>query len=105
MKSAPSFTRAVGCARYSHLNIDPMPKGPPQALQRDDRRFASIPTEKALVCAGEARRHMSVPSHRGNIDLEQALAEAREQYAARRPESARIHREARKVLPGGNTRS
>jgi glutamate-1-semialdehyde 2,1-aminomutase len=40
-----------------------------------------------------------------NIDLDAALAEAREQYAAARPRSARIHQGARAVLPGGNTRS
>ena len=40
-----------------------------------------------------------------NSDLDSALAEARERYAAARPESARIHRRARAVLPGGNTRS
>src|SRR5262245_66478536 len=40
-----------------------------------------------------------------NSDLDSALAEARERYAAARPESDRIHRQARAVLPGGNTRS
>jgi glutamate-1-semialdehyde 2,1-aminomutase len=40
-----------------------------------------------------------------NSDLESALAEARERYTAARPESERIHRTARAVLPGGNTRS
>jgi glutamate-1-semialdehyde 2,1-aminomutase len=40
-----------------------------------------------------------------NSDLEMALAEARELYAAARPASARIHEKARGVLPGGNTRS
>jgi glutamate-1-semialdehyde 2,1-aminomutase len=40
-----------------------------------------------------------------NSDLDTALAEAREHYAAGRPESARIHLHARRVLPGGNTRS
>jgi glutamate-1-semialdehyde 2,1-aminomutase len=40
-----------------------------------------------------------------NSDLDSALAEARERYAAARPESDRIHRRARTVLPGGNTRS
>ena len=40
-----------------------------------------------------------------NSDLDVALAEAREQYAAARPASARIHLRARGVLPGGNTRS
>jgi glutamate-1-semialdehyde 2,1-aminomutase len=40
-----------------------------------------------------------------NSDLDAALAEARERYAAARPESARIHHNARVVLPGGNTRS
>src|SRR6185312_14755431 len=40
-----------------------------------------------------------------NSDLESALAEARERYRAARPESERIHRTARAVLPGGNTRS
>ena len=40
-----------------------------------------------------------------NSDLDSALAEARERYSASRPESERIHRAARAVLPGGNTRS
>src|SRR5262247_3286707 len=40
-----------------------------------------------------------------NSDLDSALAEARERYAAARPQSDRIHRQARTVLPGGNTRS
>jgi len=40
-----------------------------------------------------------------NSDLDTALAEARQQYAAARPASARIHLRARGVLPGGNTRS
>ena len=40
-----------------------------------------------------------------NSDLDVALAEAREQYAAVRPASAQIHQRARSVLPGGNTRS
>src|SRR5215470_14315837 len=40
-----------------------------------------------------------------NSSLAEALAEARELYAAARPESARIHQRAREVLPGGNTRS
>jgi glutamate-1-semialdehyde 2,1-aminomutase len=40
-----------------------------------------------------------------NSSLEAALADARERYAAARPQSARIHQRARGVLPGGNTRS
>jgi glutamate-1-semialdehyde 2,1-aminomutase len=40
-----------------------------------------------------------------NSDLETALTEARKLYAAARPRSAKIHEEARAVLPGGNTRS
>ncbi|MDO9706936.1 aspartate aminotransferase family protein [Paracraurococcus lichenis] len=40
-----------------------------------------------------------------NSDLEAALAEAREAYAAKRPKSAAIHAEARAVMPGGNTRT
>ena len=40
-----------------------------------------------------------------NSDLDTALAEARETYAARRPRSAAIHASAREVMPGGNTRS
>ena len=40
-----------------------------------------------------------------NSDLQAVLAEARQLYAAARPESARIHLLARSVLPGGNTRS
>jgi glutamate-1-semialdehyde 2,1-aminomutase len=47
---------------------------------------------------------MTLARHR-NSDLESALAEARERYIGQRPESARIHRRARTVLPGGNTRS
>jgi len=48
---------------------------------------------------------MPLESRQRNSDLDAALAEAREQYAATRPESARIHAGARQVLPGGNTRS
>jgi glutamate-1-semialdehyde 2,1-aminomutase len=48
---------------------------------------------------------MSRQSRQRNSDLDVALAEARERYAASRPESARIHARARQVLPGGNTRS
>jgi len=40
-----------------------------------------------------------------NSDLEAALAEAHEAYAARRPRSAAIHAQAREVMPGGNTRT
>src|ERR1043165_6670035 len=40
-----------------------------------------------------------------NSNLTEALMEAKELYAAARPESARIHLRARGVLPGGNTRS
>src|SRR5688572_20681339 len=51
------------------------------------------------------RKHCMAVSRQRNSDLDAALAEAREHYAAARPESARIHRRAREVLPGGNTRS
>src|SRR5262245_47011256 len=51
------------------------------------------------------RTHRMALSRQRNSDLDAALAEAREHYAAARPESARIHRRAREVLPGGNTRS
>ena len=44
-------------------------------------------------------------AHGRNSDLDAALAEAREAYAAARPESAAIHARAREVMPGGNTRS
>jgi len=40
-----------------------------------------------------------------NSDLEAALAEARENYARARPNSATAHEAARAVMPGGNTRS
>lgn len=40
-----------------------------------------------------------------NSDLDAALAEAHEAYAARRPRSAEIHSRAREVMPGGNTRT
>src|SRR5262245_66093018 len=48
---------------------------------------------------------MPLHSQHRNSDLDAALADAREQYAASRPQSARIHARAREVLPGGNTRS
>src|SRR3954467_7923881 len=34
-----------------------------------------------------------------------AVAEARRDFAARNPQSARLHEEARRVLPGGHTRT
>jgi glutamate-1-semialdehyde 2,1-aminomutase len=40
-----------------------------------------------------------------NADLDGALAEARETYTRRRPESLARHVEATAVMPGGNTRS
>jgi glutamate-1-semialdehyde 2,1-aminomutase len=40
-----------------------------------------------------------------NAELTDALEEARETYARRRPASAAHHREAAEVMPGGNTRS
>lgn len=40
-----------------------------------------------------------------NSDLEAALAEARENYARLRPKSATAHETARRVMPGGNTRT
>jgi glutamate-1-semialdehyde 2,1-aminomutase len=44
------------------------------------------------------------PPHR-NSDLESALLEARATYAAARPKSAERHEAARRVMPGGNTRT
>ncbi|MGD9703317.1 MAG: aspartate aminotransferase family protein [Acidimicrobiia bacterium] len=38
-------------------------------------------------------------------DLDAAVAEAREAYAARRPGSLAAHRDAAEVMPGGNTRT
>jgi glutamate-1-semialdehyde 2,1-aminomutase len=40
-----------------------------------------------------------------NSDLDAALAEAQEAYAAKRPKSAAIHARAREIMPGGNTRT
>jgi glutamate-1-semialdehyde 2,1-aminomutase len=45
------------------------------------------------------------PTPLRNSDLDAALAEAHEAYAAARPKSAAIHERARQVMPGGNTRS
>ncbi len=45
------------------------------------------------------------PAAPRNSDLNHALAEARESYAATRPRSAEAHGRARAVMPGGNTRS
>src|SRR5262245_29998438 len=58
-------------------------------------RFAGSSTERAPDVSRGGR----------NSDLQAALSDARERYAAARPESARIHTRARAVLPGGNTRS
>lgn len=44
-------------------------------------------------------------SDRRNSDLAEAVADARERYAAARPKSAALHAAARDVLAGGNTRS
>jgi glutamate-1-semialdehyde 2,1-aminomutase len=46
-----------------------------------------------------------MPDTRVNTSSAAALAEAKERYAARRKESARLYEEACKSLPGGNTRS
>ncbi|WP_137177879.1 aspartate aminotransferase family protein [Roseomonas sp. AR75] len=43
--------------------------------------------------------------HGRNMTLDQALAEARETYARRRPESRARHLDAAEVMPGGNTRT
>lgn len=40
-----------------------------------------------------------------NSDLDTALADARQRYADARPESAALHAAARRVMPGGNTRT
>ncbi|WP_372624185.1 aspartate aminotransferase family protein [Falsiroseomonas sp.] len=48
---------------------------------------------------------MSTANAIRNADLEGALAEARETYTRRRPESLARHVEAAAVMPGGNTRS
>ncbi len=49
---------------------------------------------------------MSAPATlQRNSDVASAVAEARARYAAARPASAALHREALAVLPGGNTRS
>ena len=42
---------------------------------------------------------------RANATLDAVLAEARENYAARRPKSAAAHRGATEFMPGGNTRT
>ncbi len=42
---------------------------------------------------------------RANADLDQALAEARDQFARRRPKSKAAAAEAEAVMPGGNTRT
>ena len=40
-----------------------------------------------------------------NSDLDTAIAEAHDRYAAARPKSAALHAKAKAVMPGGNTRS
>jgi glutamate-1-semialdehyde 2,1-aminomutase len=44
-------------------------------------------------------------THTANIDIDAALAEAEELYAARNPKSRALYEEACAALPGGNTRS
>jgi len=41
----------------------------------------------------------------GRADLDVELLAARQRYAERRPVTARMHEEAREVMPGGNTRT
>ena len=48
---------------------------------------------------------MSTANAIRNADLDGALAEARETYTRRRPESLARHVDASAVMPGGNTRS
>ncbi|MBR0669794.1 aspartate aminotransferase family protein [Neoroseomonas soli] len=48
---------------------------------------------------------LDAPRDPRNSDLDAALIEAREAYAAARPQSAAIHAKAREVMPGGNTRT
>jgi glutamate-1-semialdehyde 2,1-aminomutase len=50
-------------------------------------------------------RPPDAPHEPRNSGLEAALAEAREAYAAARPNSAALHARAREVMPGGNTRT
>jgi glutamate-1-semialdehyde 2,1-aminomutase len=45
------------------------------------------------------------PGHGRNATLAEALAEAHDAYARRRPQSLARHRAAAEVMPGGNTRS
>src|ERR1700720_3465076 len=44
-------------------------------------------------------------AHPANIDIDAALNEAEEHYAARNPKSAALYEAACAALPGGNTRS
>jgi glutamate-1-semialdehyde 2,1-aminomutase len=53
----------------------------------------------------EAPAAIAKPADRRNSDLAEAVAEAREAYAAARPRSAALHAAARETLAGGNTRS
>ena len=40
-----------------------------------------------------------------NSDLDTAIADAHQRYTAARPKSSALHQKAKKVMPGGNTRS
>jgi glutamate-1-semialdehyde 2,1-aminomutase len=53
----------------------------------------------------EAPPAIGSTADRRNSDLAEAVAEARERYAAARPKSAALHDAARASLAGGNTRS
>ena len=46
---------------------------------------------------------MTATDERTDLDL--ALTQARERYVSARPVGARMHDEAREVMPGGNTRT
>src|SRR6185437_12288237 len=46
-----------------------------------------------------------MPDQGLNTSVAAAYAEAKERYAARNPKSARLHAEACRSLPGGNTRT
>src|ERR1700746_974871 len=58
-----------------------------------------------MAAGAPIRAETQMPTHRANICLEAALAEAEELYRARNPKSLAQHHAACAAMPGGNTRS
>jgi hypothetical protein len=82
--------------KFSGTSTEASPSGPPGHLPRNGPE-----TGEGLI-----RKEHPVPDTAlVNSDLQSALDDAREAYAARNPKSLTRHHEACEAMPGGNTRT